>query len=161
MELYELKEQQIAILCVVFQRRWGGFITPWLVVLVPLLLLVMWGCVRETDLTLEARQHMLESALMCPVCDGQTLDQSQAQIATDMRSIVRTKLQDGEGNQQILDFFVARYGSSVLASPEPRGFGLLAWVMPAVIVLFGLAVLGFVVRNMHRHRKVGRSGTTG
>ena len=77
---------------------------------------------------------------MCPVCDGQTLDQSQAQLSEDMKTVIRQKIEDGDSNQQIRDYFVERYGEIVLASPDAGGFNLIAWVMPGVIFLGGRVV---------------------
>ncbi len=108
------------------------------------------ACVSENDLTPDQRAYTLDRELMCPVCDGQTIDQSHAQIAEDMKQVVREKIVEGESNQEIRDYFVARYGEVILASPEASGFNLLVWLMPAVIAGGGgLAVL-WVLKNMRR-----------
>ena len=60
-----------------------------------LLLLTLAGCITEDDLSLEQRAFLLDSQLLCPICDGQTVDQSQAQIAVDIRTTVRQKLEEG------------------------------------------------------------------
>ena len=116
------------------------------------------GCVREDDLTADQRIHQLSQQLMCPVCDGQTLDQSQAQLSEDMKAAIRRKIEEGDSNQQIRDYFVERYGEIVLASPEADGFNLIAWVMPAVIFLGGALLVGNAFLNMRRRNRsdVGR-----
>ena len=108
------------------------------------------SCIRDDDLTLEQRQHKLEQELMCPVCDGQTIQQSQAQISRDMKAVIAEKLQAGETNAQIKDYFVARYGEIVLASPTTGGLNLLAWIMPAVIAAFGGAIVVLALRGMRK-----------
>ena len=129
---------------IIRRGRWYLHVAMYLSILVVLLS----ACVREGDLTLEQQAYLLDSQLMCPVCDGQTLDQSQAQISRDMRQIIREKLAEGETTREIRDFFVIRYGENVLAAPDATGLNTVAWVMPAVIGVFGLAAVGFAFRNM-------------
>lgn len=126
------------------RRAFGAFI------LLLVLSISLAACIRDEDLTLEQRQHQLEQELMCPVCDGQTLDQSQAQISRDMKGIISEKLQTGETNAQIKDYFVARYGEEVLASPTTGGFNLIAWLMPVLIAGGGIAILIFALRGMRK-----------
>ncbi len=117
------------------------------------------SCVREDDLTADQRVHQLSQQLMCPVCDGQTLDQSQAQLSEDMKAAIRRKIEDGDSNQQIRDYFVERYGEIVLASPDAGGFNLIAWVMPVVIFLGGALLVGNAFLNMRRRHR-SNSGET-
>ena len=111
------------------------------------------SCVREDDLTADQRIHQLSQQLMCPVCDGQTLDQSQAQLSEDMKTVIRQKIEDGDSNQQIRDYFVERYGEIVLASPDAGGFNLIAWVMPGIIFLGGALLVGNAFLNMRRRNR--------
>ncbi len=108
------------------------------------------ACVSENDLTPDQRAYTLDRELMCPVCDGQTIDQSHAQIAVDMKQIVREKIAEGESNQEIRDYFVARYGEVVLASPEASGFNLIVWVMPVLIAGGGALAVVWVLKNMRK-----------
>ena len=108
------------------------------------------GCVREDDLTDQQRAFSLDKQLMCPVCDGQTIDESHAQIAQDMKLSVREQIAEGKSNQEIRDYFVARYGESVLASPEASGFNLLVWIMPAIIGGGGALAVFWVLKNMRK-----------
>ncbi len=106
------------------------------------------ACISEDDLTIDQRAHQLSQQLMCPVCDGQTLDQSQAQISEDMKAVVREKLETGETNQEIRTYFVERYGELVLAAPTTSGFSLVAWAMPLLIFLAGVLVVINAMRRM-------------
>jgi cytochrome c-type biogenesis protein CcmH len=108
------------------------------------------ACVAEDDLTPDQRAYTLDRELMCPVCDGQTIDQSLAQIAQDMKVIVREKIADGDSNEQIRTYFMARYGEVVLAAPDASGFNLLVWLLPAVIAGGGGLAVVWVLKNMLR-----------
>ena len=113
-------------------------------------LLALSGCVRESDITLEQRSHQLGGELMCPVCDGQTIDGSNAQIAVDMRLKVRDLLDEGSTNAEVRDYFVLRYGQEILAAPERSGFNLLAWIMPVLIVTGGIGIALLSIKNMKK-----------
>lgn len=125
-----------------------------LVVVVVLLALVTASCVTEDDLTADQRVYQLSQQLMCPVCDGQTLDQSQAQLSEDMKAVLRTKIEDGETNAQIRAYFVERYGEIVLASPEAGGFNVIAWVVPGLIFIAGGLLVGNAYVNMRRRGRL-------
>jgi cytochrome c-type biogenesis protein CcmH len=80
--------------------------------------------------------------LQCPVCEGQSVADSSAGLARDMRSVIRSKQAAGEDDRQILDEFVAAYGDGILADPPKRGIGLGAWFGPVLAV--GLGTIGLV-----------------
>ena len=134
-----------------FRQRVG--IGVWLpLLLVALLLLV--GCNRGSELSSFEREALaLDKRLICPVCPGETLDQSRAELAKQMRLVVREKLTAGEPREQILRFFVDRYGPGVLAQPPKGGFNLLAWLVPPLVVLGGVATLWVVLRRMGRRSR--------
>lgn len=113
-------------------------------------LLGLSGCVRESDITLEQRSHQLSGELMCPVCDGQTIDGSNAKIAVDMRLKVRDLLDEGSTNAEVRDYFVLRYGHEILAAPERSGFNLLAWIIPVLIVIGGIGIALLSIKNMKK-----------
>ena len=102
------------------------------------------------DPTLEERAYALDRQLMCPVCDGQTVDQSNAQVSLDMKEVIREKLRAGESEEEILDYFSARYGDAVLASPPTRGFSAVVWIVPPAALLIGAALLAVVMRRMKK-----------
>jgi len=110
------------------------------------------GCIREDDLTLEQRAHQLYSQLMCPVCDAQTIDGSNAPVAQSMRLKVRELLDDGKTNSEIKEYFVLRSpeGEAILAAPEGGGFNLLAWIVPFFITFGGIGIALLTIRNLRR-----------
>jgi cytochrome c-type biogenesis protein CcmH len=101
-------------------------------------------------LPLEDRAHELNKTIMCPVCPGESIDQSQNALARQMRVIVAEKLEQGWSENQIQTFFVERYGPSVLMEPPRRGFGLLAWLLPPVGVVAAVVALYAALRVMRR-----------
>ena len=99
---------------------------------------------------IEQRAQALNKSIMCPVCPGESIDQSQVALAVQMRGIVDEKLADGWSDRQIREFFVERYGPSVLLQPPTEGVSLLAWLLPPVGAVAAIAVFVFVVRRMRR-----------
>ena len=96
--------------------------------------------------------------LECPVCNGQTVADSTSQIARQMRDVIEQKVQAGESEEQIIDFFVARYGESIVTEPPKSGFTLALWWMPVVVVVLGAAVVALFVRE--RTRRAGPVSVT-
>jgi cytochrome c-type biogenesis protein CcmH len=91
-------------------------------------------------------QHLF-AQLKCVVCEGQPLSVSDAELAGDRRGIIRDKLKQDESEAAILDYFVARYGESILQNPPlSRSTGLL-WAMPWLLLAAGIALL---IRHQRR-----------
>ena len=122
------------------------------------MIVIATGCLGQaTEPSLEQQAQEIDKSLMCPVCPSETVDQSQVPLAKQMRAIIREKLATGEPRQQILDFFVERYGEDVLAAPPKTGFNLLAWLMPGAGMLAGVAALVLVLRAMRPSHPVADS----
>ena len=100
----------------------------------------------------EAEAQAIDRMLMCPVCPAQTIDQTEVPLAKQMRAQVRELLADGATRKEVLDWFAAseRYGPGVLAEPPRSGFYLIAWIVPGVIVVAGLAGGLLTLRAMRR-----------
>ena len=88
--------------------------------------------------------------LQCPVCEGQTVADSNSGLARDMRALIRQKQAAGESDQQILDEFVAAYGDGILTEPPKRGIGLGVWVGPVIGLTLGVAILAALVSQWRR-----------
>jgi len=111
------------------------------------------ACTSNTDddiPEIERKTHSLNKAIMCPVCPGESIDQSQNPLAVSMRSIVAEKLTDGWTGDQIKDFFVERYGPSVLLEPPREGISLAAWVLPPMAVVVAIFAVFIGLRWMRR-----------
>ncbi len=103
------------------------------------------------DPVLEARARELSKELRCVVCQNQSIDDSDADLARDLRLLVRERLQAGDSDQAVKDYLVARYGSFVLLRPPMTGGTMLLWFGPLVVVLLGGA--GVAVYLTRRRRE--------
>ena len=90
------------------------------------------------DAALETRARNLSRELRCMVCQNQSIDDSEAPLARDLRLLVRERLTKGDSDQQVLDFLVARYGEFVLLKPPFERHTLLLWGLPPVVLVGGL-----------------------
>lgn len=97
--------------------------------------------------TLDQRVYDVALQLKCPVCQGETVADSSASISQQMRLVIRQQLQEGQSEQQVLQYFAARYGNQILLAPPRQGFNWLAWLIPAAMLLLGLGLLSFVARD--------------
>lgn len=104
----------------------------------------------EPDLETRKRMWSIAERLDCPVCQGQSVRDSNAQLASQMREIILIKLQTGESENQIMDFFADRYGPGVLREPPREGLALGVWIGPLVIVAGGTALLGWALTRRRR-----------
>jgi cytochrome c-type biogenesis protein CcmH len=99
------------------------------------------------DAALEARARALSKELRCMVCQNQSIDDSDAPLARDLRVLVRERLEAGDSDQQVIDFLVARYGDFVLLKPRFTSHTALLWLMPAVVFVIGALVLVAAARR--------------
>ena len=93
------------------------------------------------DPELEKRVNELSAELRCLVCQNQTIADSNADLAVDLKNQVREQMKRGATNQQIIDYMVERYGDFVLYRPPVKSTTLLLWVGPFVLLIMGLAAL--------------------
>ena len=99
------------------------------------------------DPALEARARTLSSQLRCMVCQNQSIDDSNAELARDLRLLVRERLKNGDSDQAVIDYVVSRYGEFVLLNPRLRGETLLLWGAPIVLFLAGATAMILFVRK--------------
>lgn len=88
--------------------------------------------------------------LRCPICQNISVAFSPSQLAGQMREVIRQKLEAGESREQIVQYFVDRYGESILLEPPKRGFNLVAWRGPFLAVLVGGIGLYLLLRSWTR-----------
>jgi cytochrome c-type biogenesis protein CcmH len=99
------------------------------------------------DPVLEARVNTLAEQLRCLVCQNQTIADSSAGLAIDLKNQVREKLQQGLSEQQVIDFMVQRYGDFVLYRPPVKSTTWLLWFGPFLLLLAGVAVFALKLRR--------------
>ena len=135
-------------------RRPVAGVSSWIwtsIVLALAVVPLLTACALEEDVPLaERRAQDLNKTIMCPVCPGESIDQSQNPLAGQMRAIVAEKLDQGWSEQDIQEFFVERYGPSVLLEPQRRGFTLMVWIIPPVALIGAGIILYLALRLMRR-----------
>lgn len=110
-----------------------------------------------SDPALEARARALSKELRCMVCQNQSIDDSEAPLARDLRMLVRERLQAGESDRQVIDFLVARYGEFVLLRPRFSWHTALLWLGPAALLVIGAC--GIIVLASRYRANFDRAGT--
>ena len=100
---------------------------------------------RLADPAKEARAHALFSDVRCLVCQSQSIDESDAPLARDLRQLIRQQVTDGRSDGQIRSFLVSRYGQFVLLTPKASLGNAILWAGPLLVVLAGAAA--FIVRG--------------
>ncbi len=99
------------------------------------------------DPALEMRARDLSRELRCMVCQNQSIDDSEAPLAKDLRVLVRERLTQGDSDRQVLDYLVARYGEFVLLKPPFELHTLLLWAVSPAVLLIGIITLFVVARR--------------
>ncbi len=99
----------------------------------------------------EARARELSRELRCMVCQNQSIDDSDAPLARDLRLLVRERIGAGDSNSQVLDFLVARYGEFVLLKPRFERQTLLLWLLAPVLLIGGGVALWLQIRRRARN----------
>jgi cytochrome c-type biogenesis protein CcmH len=106
------------------------------------------------DPTLEARARAISAELRCMVCQNQSIDDSDAPLARDLRILVRERLKEGDTDSAIRAFLTARYGDFILLKPPLKFDTVLLWLGPGLLLLIGALVI-FVRRAKHEKHAVG------
>ena len=100
---------------------------------------------NEEALQQQARE--IYDLIMCPLCAGQTIAQSSNETSSQMRELVLKKLRQGESKEEILQYFESRYGERILAMPNKKGFNLILWSLPFILVALAAIVIYFLIRR--------------
>ena len=129
----------------------------WLLLAASLALLPIAGAAKTAlplaaDPALEQRMMSLAEGLRCLVCQNQSLAESNAELAVDLRNEIREQMRRGASDRDVIDYLVARYGDFVLYRPPLKASTLLLWSGPALLLLAGL---GFLLRTIVRRRNQG------
>lgn len=100
-----------------------------------------------SDPALEARAREISAVLRCPVCQGETIDDSNAPVARDLRLVVRERVVAGDTDAQVIDYVVQRFGEFVLFEPQARGANIILWVAGPVMLLIALMGAALYLRG--------------
>jgi len=108
----------------------------------------------HADDPLAAKELQVERQLGCPICTDLPLNVCDNELCQEMRGVIHQKLSQGETPDQVVAYFVSRYGDSVLLSPPQQGFSLAAWYLPFLALVLGIAIVLTFLRRSLRRRKV-------
>ncbi|HLI05985.1 MAG TPA: cytochrome c-type biogenesis protein [Ktedonobacteraceae bacterium] len=128
-------------------KRWRPL---FLALVVVAILAAIWSYVMITtppQKTLDQKVQDVASQLKCPVCQDESVADSPSLIAQQMRTVIRQKLQSGQSEQQVISYFVSRYGQQILWSPPWQGFSMLAYLIPFGLFTGGCVLLFFILRD--------------
>ncbi|MDG2294774.1 MAG: cytochrome c-type biogenesis protein CcmH [Paracoccaceae bacterium] len=106
-----------------------------------------------SDAMLENRARDLSQNLRCLVCQNESIDESNASLARDLRLLVRERLMKGETDQEVLEFIVDRYGEFVLLRPQANGVNLILWALTPISLLLSLIFSGAYIITRNRNVK--------
>ena len=101
----------------------------------------------------EDRINQINSVIMCPVCPGESIDQSQNEIASNMRAIVKDLVSQGKTEDEIKDYFVGKYGPVILLEPSTEGISMYVWIVPPIALTFAMIAVGLAVYIMRKRQK--------
>ena len=102
---------------------------------------------QAADTSLEARTSAIASTLRCPVCQGESIQDSPSELSQQMRAVVRDQLRAGKTPDEVRAYFVSRYGEWILLQPKMTGLNILLYVLPVVLVVGGLILIVILVRK--------------
>lgn len=107
---------------------------------------------------LEREVDRIAAELRCPVCQNLSVADSPSELSQQIKGVIRERLLRGESREQVIAYFVSKYGEWVLLSPPKRGFNLIAWGLPFAAMLGGLAGILAAIRRWASHRQTSQSG---
>jgi cytochrome c-type biogenesis protein CcmH len=102
------------------------------------------------DPVMEARARNLQRQLRCLVCQGESIDESRAPLAEELRHLVRQQMADGQSDRQIEDYLTARYGNFILMKPPFQGDTVFLWAAPFLVLITAAGVAMFVIKRARK-----------
>lgn len=102
---------------------------------------------RASDSALESRVRAVSSELRCPVCQGESIQDSPAALAVEMKAVVREQLAAGRTPDEVKEYFVEKYGEWILLRPKARGWNMVVYLLPLLALLGGAVVIARATRR--------------
>ncbi len=115
--------------------------------LLAVVLAVLLGSAFAQDVEIGSRAFDIARNLRCPVCVSESVADSSAQIAQQMRTVIQERIDEGMTDQQIYAYFQASYGDWIMLQPPKRGVHLFVWLLPVLVALTALAVVAVLARR--------------
>ena len=107
-----------------------------------------------SDSVVEARTKALASELRCPVCQGLSIQDSPSPVAQKMRDVISSQVRAGKTDQEVRDYFVAKYDEWILLEPKASGFNLAVYLLPIVMLLGGVVFVVYLSRKWSHGARV-------
>jgi cytochrome c-type biogenesis protein CcmH len=92
--------------------------------------------------------------IMCPICPGQTIAQSDADTSNQMRDLVFKKLRQGETKEEIIQYFESRYGERIMAKPNKKGLNLMLWSLPFLFLVLLIILIYYLIQHWSKKGRV-------
>jgi cytochrome c-type biogenesis protein CcmH len=109
---------------------------------------------------IDAQAQAIAAHLRCPVCQNESIADSPAELASQIRALIHEKLAAGETPEQITAYFVSRYGEWILLEPPRRGLMWVVWIAPPAVLLLGVAVAATFLRRAVRRHQLSTLGSS-
>ena len=103
-----------------------------------------------SDPVMEQRARNLQRQLRCLVCQGESIDESRAPLAAELRHLVRQQMEEGRSDREIMDYLTARYGNFILMKPPLQGDTVFLWTAPFLVLIAAAGVAIFVVNKARK-----------
>jgi cytochrome c-type biogenesis protein CcmH len=102
------------------------------------------------DSVLDAHVRAVSMRLRCPVCQGESIQDSPAELAAQMKGLVREQLASGKSEREVMDYFLAKYGQWIMLEPRAEGFNLFVYLLPILFIVIGGGAIWVAVRRWTR-----------
>ena len=115
-----------------------------------ILISISWAFIPEEKLNNEEhenRARIISKNIRCLVCQNQTIDDSNAELAQDIRKLIRNQITEGKTDREVQDFLVSRYGDFILMNPPMKLETALLWLAPLILISIGILIIFFSFRN--------------
>ncbi len=109
---------------------------------------------NAADSLLESRTTELARELRCPVCQGLSIQDSPSELSQQMRALVKEQIVSGKSDEDVLAYFVSKYGEWILLAPKARGFNLVAYLLPPLLLVAGAVGVWMLVKSWTRQPQV-------
>ena len=135
-------------------KRWAPWVALAVVIVIAVVVVVVRSAPSDSP---AARAERLTHELACPVCEGQSVADSNAPESREIRADIPRRIAAGQSDADIRAFYVSRYGARILLSPANGGLGLVAWMVPVSALLLGLVALAVALRRWSRTPRLAAS----
>ncbi len=129
------------------------------------LTLAILGCLisvepsHSQEKTIDDQVNEISNSLLCPVCQGQSVAESNSNLANDMRQVIRKKLQEGQSRDEVVAYFVDTYGETILGAPPAKGVNWILWILPGLAIVFGIFGIGIFLYQAGSNKEEKSIGT--